>query len=157
LTRDQYTDVVDAVNERLKPSRSGMIDGVLLMTGPLILPLAWWGVRHRNQTRRRKRLLKKAISEFSAHYPTLYMWWNRQPESKLTIERKGPLEEESHPQQEQQQQQQDIHVMAEAQFVSDVIAPAQPIPTVVAAANEHHHHHPPVTTTPNAVGHAMVL
>ena len=88
LTPEQYTDTVNTINDKLRPARSGRFDGVLLATGPLLVPLAWWGVRHRSQAKRRKRLLKKAIGEFNQQNPTLYMRWNRRPQSQLTIERK---------------------------------------------------------------------
>jgi hypothetical protein len=86
MTREQYTDAMTALNDRLRPSRSGVIDKALLITGPLLVPLALWGVRHSNQTRRRKRLLKKGIDEFNASNPALLMRWNRRPKSILTIE-----------------------------------------------------------------------
>ena len=88
LTKEQYTDVITTLNDRLRPSRSGIVDKALLITGPLIVPLALWGVRHSNQNRRRKRLLRKAIDEFNTSHPTLLMRWNRRPQSCLTIERR---------------------------------------------------------------------
>ena len=60
----------------------------MLVTGPLLVPLGLWGVRHRNQVKRRKKLLKEAIHEFNMQYQELYMRWNRRPESTLTIERR---------------------------------------------------------------------
>ena len=88
MTSSQYTDAMTAINDRLRPSRSGVIDKALLLTGPLLLPLALWGVRHSNQNRRRKRLLRKAIDDFNTRNPTLMMRWNRSPQSCLTIERR---------------------------------------------------------------------
>jgi hypothetical protein len=88
MSPEQYTEAIENLNRKLKPSRSGKIDGVLLATGPLIVPLALWGVRHRNQTRRRKRLLQEAIHEFNMQYQELLMRWNRRPESYLSIERR---------------------------------------------------------------------
>lgn len=92
LTTEQYTDAMTSINDRLRPSRSGVIDKALLATGPLIVPLALWGIRHSNQNRRRKRLLKKAIDEFNASHPALLMRWNRRPQSCLTIERRDVSE-----------------------------------------------------------------
>jgi hypothetical protein len=101
MTHQQYTTVISAVNKRLKRARAGAIDGVLLVTGPLILPLAVWGIRHRNQTRRRKQLLKKATEEFHLQNPALLMRWIRRPHSILTIERR-PVDLVQVPQQQQQ-------------------------------------------------------
>lgn len=76
------------MNKKLRPCRAGAIDGVLLVSGPLLVPLALWGVRHRYQTKKRKRLLKEGIREFNIQYQELLMRWNRRPESQLTIERR---------------------------------------------------------------------
>jgi hypothetical protein len=88
MTREQYTDELTAINDRLRPSRSGVIDKALLFTGPLLVPLALWGVRHSNQHRRRKRLLGNCIKEFNVRNPALMMRWNRKPQSCLTFERR---------------------------------------------------------------------
>lgn len=89
LSSQQYTDIVQSINQKIKPARSNAIDKALLVTGPLLVPLALWGARHGLQTRKRKRLLKEAIDEFNEEYPELLMRWNRSgPESKLTIERR---------------------------------------------------------------------
>lgn len=115
LTKEQYTDVITTINDRLRPSRSGIVDKALLITGPLIVPLALWGVRHSNQNRRRKRLLRKAIEEFNTSHPTLLMRWNRRPQSCLTIERRELPNDTD-------------QVMAEAQLVEpgDVYADSRP-------------------------------
>jgi len=88
LTPNEYNDSITKLNETVKPSRSNGIDTALLATGPLLVPLAAWGVRHNLQVRKRKKLLLKAILEFNASHPELYMRWNRRPESCLTIERR---------------------------------------------------------------------
>jgi hypothetical protein len=88
MTSEQYTDTMTSINDRLRPSRSGLIDKALLCAGPLLVPLALWGVRHSNQNRRRKRLLTKSIEEFNTRNPALTMRWNRRPQSCLTIERR---------------------------------------------------------------------
>ena len=88
MTEHQYTEAIENLNAKLRPSRPTSLDGALLATGPLLVPLGLWGVRHRNQVKRRKRLLKEAIHEFNMQYQELYMRWNRRPESTLTIERR---------------------------------------------------------------------
>jgi len=98
MTPEQYTEAMENLNKKMRRSRAGKIDGVLLATGVLILPLALWGVRHRAQTKRRKRLLKEGIHEFNMQYQELLMRWNRRPQSTLTIERRhqSNLNENSH-------------------------------------------------------------
>lgn len=88
ITATEYTDAMTQINDTLKPSRAKKIDTVLLATGMLMVPLAIWGVRHGMQTKKRKRLLKKAIQDFNASHSALMMRWNRRPESSLTIERR---------------------------------------------------------------------
>ena len=89
VSQQQYTDIIQAINQKIKPARSNAIDKALLVTGPLLVPLALWGARHGLQTRKRKRLLRHAIEEFNEEYPELLMRWDRAgPESKLTIERR---------------------------------------------------------------------
>ena len=88
MTANEYTDAMTQINDTLKPSRAKKIDTVLLATGVLMVPLAIWGVRHGMQTKKRKRLLKKAIQEFNAGHEGLLMRWNRRPDSSLTIERR---------------------------------------------------------------------
>ena len=88
MSPTQYTDAMTQINDTLKPSRAKKIDAVLLATGMLMVPLALWGVRHGMQTKKRKRLLRKAIQDFNATNLTLHMRWNRRPDSSLTIERR---------------------------------------------------------------------
>ena len=104
LSCNEYQDAITRVNETLKPSRSKTVDTALLITGPLLVPLALWGARHLYLTKKRKRLLKRAIQEFNAQYPELLMRYNHRPESCLTIERRTegvapPLPEEQRPEQ----------------------------------------------------------
>ena len=94
LTPTQYTDAIQQMNDTMAPSRSKKFDGLLLAAGPLLVPLALWGIRHSNQNRRRKKLRTIAINNVNTQYPTLYMRWNRKPQSKLTIERRVLSSEE---------------------------------------------------------------
>lgn len=77
MTSDEYTDAITVLNDMIRPSRSTKVDGVLLATGPLLVPLAVWGIRHSRQTKRRKKLLKEGIEDFNNHHANLYMRWNR--------------------------------------------------------------------------------
>lgn len=130
MTPEQYTEAIENLNNKLRPSRSGKADGVLLAAGPLIVPLAIWGVRHRNQTRRRKRLLKDGIHEFNMQYQELLMRWNRRPDSFLTIERRhghghGEAVAASNDGMDDQET-----AVAHATLISDVVAPATMTPSM---------------------------
>lgn len=88
MASQEYEDAITRVNDRLRPSRSKIVDTACLVTGPLLVPLAVWGVRHNILVRRRKKLLKEAIQEFNETHQGLYMRYNRRPESCLTIEKR---------------------------------------------------------------------
>ena len=88
LIPQQYTAAISALNHALHPARSNNLDAALLATGPLIFPLAVWGVRHRGQVKKRKRLLLRGIDDFNRSHPDLLMRWHRRPASCLTIERR---------------------------------------------------------------------
>lgn len=86
MTSDQYTEAIENLNEKLRKSRAGKVDGVLLASSIFVVPVVLWGVRHNAQTKKRKRLLKEGIHDFNTQYPGLLMRWNRRPQSTLTIE-----------------------------------------------------------------------
>mmetsp|Transcript_2276 Transcript_2276/g.2732 ORF Transcript_2276/g.2732 Transcript_2276/m.2732 type:complete len:207 (-) Transcript_2276:234-854(-) len=86
LTSQDYTDSITVLNDFMKPARSKKIDGVLLATGPLLVPLGVWGVRHGMQTKKRKKLLLEGVQRFNTNHPELLMRWNKKPQSCLTIE-----------------------------------------------------------------------
>jgi len=89
LTPPQYKEAIEQINYTMRKARSNGIDTALLVTGPLLVPLAVWGARHSRQMKKRKKLLLRAIDEFNGRYPHLYMRWNRNPQSMLTIERRN--------------------------------------------------------------------
>jgi len=94
MSADEFTDAITRLNDSLRPSRSTKLDGVLLVRGPLMVPLAIWGVRHSRQVKKRKKLFRSAVDEFNSSYPELYMRWNkRMGGSILTIEQR---DEEKH-------------------------------------------------------------
>jgi hypothetical protein len=95
MRSEDYEDAIARVNETVKPSRAKKVDTVLLVTGPLMLPLAVGCVRHSGQVRKWKKLLSVAIQEFNESHPDLLMRYNRQPQSCLTIERR--IEGVTHP------------------------------------------------------------
>mmetsp|Transcript_33378 Transcript_33378/g.37970 ORF Transcript_33378/g.37970 Transcript_33378/m.37970 type:complete len:154 (+) Transcript_33378:26-487(+) len=91
LSPEEYRATVTKINLHLKKSRSNVLDGMLLVTGPLMVPLAVWGIRHRNQKRRKKSLLKEAIREFNDTHDLLWMKYiKRSNGSILTIEERKP-------------------------------------------------------------------
>ncbi len=94
MSPEEYTDAITRINDSLRPSRSTKLDSVLFFSGPLMIPLAVWGVRHSRQVKQRKKLFRSAMDEFNTNYPALYMRWNkRQQGSILTIEKRN---EEKH-------------------------------------------------------------
>jgi hypothetical protein len=94
MTGSDYTTAISTINDHIKPARQTSVDTVLLGMGPLMLPLAVWGVRHSKLMKKRKRLLNECIENFNDLHPTLCMRWNRRPESSLTIERRHTEGEE---------------------------------------------------------------
>lgn len=88
MTAAEYTTAISTINDYIKPARQTSGDTALILMGPLLLPLAVWGVRHSKLMKKRKRLLNVCIENFNNLHPTLYMRWNRRPESSLTIERR---------------------------------------------------------------------
>ena len=87
ISHHDYTTSIKNINEWIKPARSKKIDGFLLASSALmVLPLGIWGARRYKQTKSRKKRLKEAIEQFNETHPTLYMRWNRKPQSCLTIE-----------------------------------------------------------------------
>lgn len=89
MTPEEYHDAISALNETMRPSRSNTVDAGLLITGPLIVPLAFWGVRHSKLVKKRKLLLNEAIVHFNDIHPGLYMRYHRtSAASYLTIEKR---------------------------------------------------------------------
>lgn len=117
MTNEEYTAAIQEINKLIKKARPGKLDGALLATGALMVPLMVWGVRHSSQMKKRKKQLNKGIDEFNAANPALYIRWNRKPKSILTIERR---------------EGQDPTAMAEAQFVGDIVIQAMPNNQVAA-------------------------
>ena len=89
MTPEEYHDAISELNETMRPSRSKTIDTGLLITGPLLVPLAFWGVRHSKLVKKRKRLLNEGIVHFNDTHPDLYMRYHRtNAASFLTIEKR---------------------------------------------------------------------
>lgn len=89
LTPEEYHDAIVTLNETLRPSRSKAVDTGLLVTGPLVVPLAFWGYRHSRLVKKRKLLLVEGITNFNDTHPDLYMRYNRTSASSfLTIEKR---------------------------------------------------------------------
>lgn len=87
MTAQDYTESLSNLNDQLKKSRSTKVDGALLIMGPLMVPLAIWGVRHSRQAKRRKRLLRDAMQHFNERHDSLWMHYVKSPtQSTLVIE-----------------------------------------------------------------------
>lgn len=94
LTPDEYEVAIQTLNEKIKTSRAKKIDYLLLGTGPLMIPLAIWGLRHGKQVKQRKRLVQEGVWEFNERMEMdgrndVKMVWNKRSgggDSYLTIE-----------------------------------------------------------------------
>ncbi|KAL7470241.1 hypothetical protein ACHAXS_010478, partial [Conticribra weissflogii] len=65
LSPSEYADAITALNDKVKKSRATSLDAALLVAGPLMVPLALWGARHKMQTKRRQRLIEEGVGEFN--------------------------------------------------------------------------------------------
>eukprot|EP00569_Conticribra_weissflogii_P019842 CAMPEP_0171427574 /NCGR_PEP_ID=MMETSP0881-20121228/4704_1 /TAXON_ID=67004 /ORGANISM="Thalassiosira weissflogii, Strain CCMP1336" /LENGTH=264 /DNA_ID=CAMNT_0011947269 /DNA_START=16 /DNA_END=806 /DNA_ORIENTATION=- len=65
LSPSEYTDAITTLNDKVKKSRATSLDAALLVTGPLMVPLALWGARHKVQTKKRQRLIEEGVCEFN--------------------------------------------------------------------------------------------
>jgi len=101
LSPKEYKDAIVGLNDYLKRSRSSpLVDGMLLATGPLMIPLAVWSIRHKKQIKLRKKLLQEAIHEFNDTHETLWMkYMKRSNGNILTIEERKPHHRERKEQQ----------------------------------------------------------
>jgi hypothetical protein len=95
MTAPDYTESMSNLNDQLKKSRSTKLDGVLLVMGPLLVPLAIWGVRHSRQTKRRKRLLRDAMQQFNDRHDSLWMHYVKSPTQSILVIEPRPSPNES--------------------------------------------------------------
>lgn len=95
LTAEEYTREISTLNDKIKKARSTSVDIALLATGPLMIPLALWGVRHGKQAKRKRTLIEEHVWDFNQRMTmdrrNIQMIWNRSKvvggsESYLTIE-----------------------------------------------------------------------
>jgi hypothetical protein len=95
LSPEEYTREINTLNDKIKKARSTSFDIALLATGPLMIPLAFWGVRHGKQSRRKRTLIEEHVWDFNQRMAmdkrNIQMIWNRSKvvggsESYLTIE-----------------------------------------------------------------------
>ncbi|KAL9183435.1 hypothetical protein ACHAXT_004291 [Thalassiosira profunda] len=95
LTADEYEREIRTLNDKIKKTRANAIDKTLLATGPLMVPLAFWGMRHGRQVKRKRKLIEEGCWEFNERMSmdsrNVQMVWNRSRHvgggtSYLTIE-----------------------------------------------------------------------
>ena len=95
LTPDEYERELRTLNDQIRTARPKSVDLALLATGPLIVPLAVWGMRHGQQSKKKRRLIEQAAMDFNDRMGmdgrNVRMVWNRAKvvgggESYLTIE-----------------------------------------------------------------------
>lgn len=95
IKAEEYTREINTLNDKIKKARSTSVDIALLATGMLMIPLAFWGVRHGKQARRKRTLIEEHVWDFNQRMAMdkriIQMIWNRSKvvggsESYLTIE-----------------------------------------------------------------------
>ena len=95
LTAEEYAREISTLNDKIKKARSTSVDIALLALGPLMIPLALWGVRHGKQDKRKRTLIEEHVWDFNQRMAmdkrNIQMIWNRSKvvggsESYLTIE-----------------------------------------------------------------------
>ena len=95
LTAEEYAREISTLNDKIKKARSTSVDIALLALGPLMIPLALWGVRHGKQDMRKRTLIEEHVWDFNQRMAmdkrNIQMIWNRSKvvggsESYLTIE-----------------------------------------------------------------------
>lgn len=95
LTAEEYTREINTLNDKIKKARATSVDIALLATGPLMIPLVFWGVRHGKQIMRKRTLIEEHVWDFNQRMAMdkriIQMIWNRSKvvggsESYLTIE-----------------------------------------------------------------------
>lgn len=101
LTAEEYEREVRTLNDKMKKARPKAVDGALLATGALMVPLAVWGARHGRQVKQKRKLIEEGTEEFNERMGmagrNVRMVWNRAKvvgggESYLTIEEGDPAD-----------------------------------------------------------------
>jgi hypothetical protein len=90
LTMSEYENLINKINDAIKPARSTKTDVALLAMGLLALP--FWAIRNKKQKKLRKGLMEDFIRDFNENNERgLYMRFTRRPEKILSIEPKQNL------------------------------------------------------------------
>lgn len=81
LPPEEYEAVINVINDNLKKFRNGKIDKACLVTGPLMIPLAVWGVRHNKKVKKSRMEIERSVEEFNDRMDSegrnVRMFWNR--------------------------------------------------------------------------------
>lgn len=89
---EEYEAAINVINDNLKHCRNGFVDKVCLVAGPLMIPLAVWGMRHNKKVKKSRLEIVRSVDEFNGVMETegrnVRMFWNRARggESYLSIE-----------------------------------------------------------------------
>lgn len=93
ITPAEYEAAVNVINDNLKKYRNNKIDKICLASGPLMVPLAIWGVRHNTKVKKSRGEIERSVEEFNDRMGmegrAVKMFWNRSRgggESYLSIE-----------------------------------------------------------------------
>jgi hypothetical protein len=96
LQPEEYEAAINVINDNLKRYRNGKLDKACLVTGPLMIPLAVWGVRHNKKVKKSRLEIERSVEEFNDRMESegrsVRMFWNRARsggggESYLSIEK----------------------------------------------------------------------
>ncbi|KAL7490206.1 hypothetical protein ACHAW6_015974 [Cyclotella cf. meneghiniana] len=99
LSPEEYTSTIEVLNDNIKRYRNGTIDKACLAAGPLMLPLAVWGIRHNAKVKKTRGEIERSVDDFNDRMEregrNVRMFWNRcragaGGESYLSIEEVDP-------------------------------------------------------------------
>ena len=97
ITPVEYEAAINVINDNLKKYRNNKIDKICLASGPLMVPLAIWGVRHNTKVKKSRGEIERSVEEFNDRMGmegrAVRMFWNRSRgggESYLSIEEVDP-------------------------------------------------------------------
>jgi hypothetical protein len=81
LPPQEYEACINVINDNLKKYRNGKIDKACLVTGPLMIPLAIWGIRHNKKVKKSRGEIERSVEEFNDKMEgegrNVRMFWNR--------------------------------------------------------------------------------
>jgi hypothetical protein len=78
---EEYEATINVINDNLKKYRNGKLDKACLVAGPLMIPLAVWGVRYNKKVKKSRLEIERSVEEFNDRMESerrnVRMFWNR--------------------------------------------------------------------------------